>query len=187
MPRRSFFLLPLFLLPFISLACNLPSLSPVRRFTQTPHPTLSGSTSTPELTAPLPPTETPLGIFAPSATPTLNLSITPTDTETPTPTLGSGSSTTTGSPLTITDVRLIAVRRDATRDNGAIATVEILFTGCAPPYTFADEHQFKPGNPFEVATTCAAGLVHTATVTSADGQADSKPYSNSANASAGSV
>lgn len=167
---------PLFLFLF---ACNLPSLSPVRRFTPTPSRTLSVTTSAPAQTTPRPPTETPLGIFAPTGTPTLDL--TETETATSTPTATSESSAPAGAPLTIADVRLVGVRRDPARDNGAIATIEILFSGGAPPYTFTDENQFKPGNPFEVPATCAADLVHTATVSSADGQTASKPYFASIN------
>lgn len=189
-PYRRFPMLPFFpLVPFcLSLACNLPSLSPVRRFTPTPRLTPGGLTSThfpipptetplgafgPTRTqGPVQPTETPIGSFASTGTPTPTPTLTPTPT--PTPTVLSGSPT--AAALTITDVRVVAVRRDPSQPNGAIATVQVFFTGGRAPYTFADENQRKPGNRYETMTSCGASLVHTATLTSADGQSASQAY-----------
>jgi hypothetical protein len=184
------------LLVVAALACNLPALSPVRRLTPTPRS--GGLTPSPGGTAfPVPPTETPLGVFGPTHTPGLVLptetalrgavsspgtpTMTPTGTPTPTPTpteteTAGPSKTPTLGPLTITNVSVVAVRRDASQPNGAVATVQVFFTGGRGPFSFFDEGQSKPGNPYEVVTTCGASLVHTATVTSQDGQTASQPY-----------
>jgi hypothetical protein len=195
MPRLPF--LALCLTALAGLACNLPSLSPVRRFTPTPRP--GGPTASPGGSAfPLPPTETPLGVFGPSSTPgpavptetalggaaatggaTPTATPTPTETATATATVtatASPAGSATVAPLTITNVQVISVRRDASQPNGAVATVQISFRGGQGPFLYFDENQSKPGNPYEVFTTCGASLVHTATVTSADGQRASQPY-----------
>jgi hypothetical protein len=78
-------------------------------------------------------------------------------------------------------VVVTSVRRDASRDNGALATVQVFVAGGQGPYQFFDEGDSKPGNPFEVATTCGASLVHTASVRSADGQVASKAYFSNIN------
>lgn len=177
------------------LACNLPSLSPVRRFTATPRPSQPGSDAS-ATAFPVPPTETPLGQFGPTRTPgpggpsetplgsglTPGPSGTPTPTGTPTATLTATATATapggtpTAGALAISDVVVESVRRDSTQPNGAIATVRVFFAGGRGPYRFFDEGQAKRDNPFEVVTTCGASLVHTATITSNDGQTSSKPY-----------
>jgi hypothetical protein len=183
-------------LAVVSLACHLPSLSAVRRFTATPRPSQAAGASA--TIFPVPPTETPLGQFGPSATPgppgtpgpsetplgaglttgtgTATGTGTPTPTATPTATAPAATATSAGGTLVITDVQLLSVRRDATRDNGAIATVQVFFTGGRGPYRFFDEGAAKPGNPFEVATTCGASLVHTASVHDSQGQTAGKAY-----------
>ena len=50
----------------------------------------------------------------------------------------------TPAPLVITNVQVINVRRDASRPNGAIATVQISFTGGTGPFSFFDEGAAKP-------------------------------------------
>ena len=186
------------------LACNLPTFAPVRRLTPTPRP--GGSSAPPDSTAfPLPPLETPLGVFGPTrtpgpavptetalgvlgtpGTPTATPTGTSTATATPTQTETSGPSRTpTLGPLTITNVAVIGVRRDSSQPNGAVATVQIFFTGGRGPFSFFDEGQSKPGNPFDVITTCGASLVHTATITSDDGQTASQPYFATVNCPSG--
>jgi hypothetical protein len=196
MARRP--ILALVVLALASLACNLPSLSPVRRFTPTPRPGGPPATQGGSAVA-LPPSETPLGVFGPTptagpagptetalggataapgtgtATATATATATQTTTATATLTATLSGSATIG-PLVISNVQVINVRRDATQPNGAIATVQIFFGGGRGPFQFFDENLPKPGNPFEVDTTCGASLVHTARVTSADGQSAAQPY-----------
>jgi LysM repeat protein len=103
--------------------------------------------------------------FVPSPTPTETPL--PSDTPPPTP---------IPDTLRIIDVILVNVVRDASRPNGAIASVQIVFSGGAPPYRFYDENVPQPDNPVQALTECDAALIHTVRVDSADGQTVSQKY-----------
>ncbi len=160
-----------------ALGCSLPGLE------AGPTPTPLFRTVTPAGTpAPLSsgivfPTETPLGVFPPTrtpdpfATPTAVL-MRVTGTETPTPTLTPAL----GQPLVIHYVEPALIQRDPSRPNGALVTVRIVFSGGAPPYTFYHQDELQLTNPFEVLSSCAASLVATVRVDSADGQSASQGY-----------
>jgi hypothetical protein len=98
---------------------------------------------------------------------------TPAETETPTPT---PETPTAQTPLTITNVLLVGVERDPSRPNGAIAKIQIEFTGGQGPFKFFDENIEQEHNPVDALTACGATLVHTVRVDSADGQTDSQAY-----------
>lgn len=102
--------------------------------------------------------------FTPSPTP-LALTPTPNPTSTPIP-----------ESLRILSISLANVARDSSRPNGAIAFVQISFTGGAPPYAFYDDNILQSGNPMRALTECNGTLIHTARVDSADGQTATQTY-----------
>ena len=80
-------------------------------------------------------------------------------------------------PLAINGITLVSVQVDASRPNGAIATLFINFSGGAAPYTIYNDDAPQTGNPFPVLTDCGGALLHTLRVLSADGQSVDYPYS----------
>lgn len=101
--------------------------------------------------------------FVPSATPEATATVTFTATAIP-------------NPLQINGISLIQVQVDASRPNGAIATLFIDFTGGAAPYTVYNDNQPQAGNPFPVLTECGGTILHTLRVLSGDGQSVEYPY-----------
>ncbi|MBI5052563.1 MAG: LysM peptidoglycan-binding domain-containing protein [Chloroflexi bacterium] len=85
--------------------------------------------------------------------------------------------TATASPLTISSVGLATVELDSTRDNGAIAIIKVVASGGFTPYIYVIDQEI--GQPFDhirYKTQCGATISGTIRVTSADGQAATKPY-----------
>jgi hypothetical protein len=142
-----------------------------------------------------PPTRTP----RPTVTPTLG--VTPTgvlffpstavlDFPDPTaveagPTLLAGNPTLTprltarpaaGQPLAITNVLLVKVERDPARANGALASLQVVYSGGRAPYRIHHDETLQAQNPFRVLTDCNGTLVHTIRLTSGDGQVVRKQY-----------
>jgi serine/threonine-protein kinase len=94
-------------------------------------------------------------------------------------------------PLSIVRVAFQYATRDDSRPNGAIAYIEVLFSGGQAPFTVANDGvtvltggipNQSQGNPnqywllFPVATGCDAQFPATVTLQSADGQSASQPY-----------
>ena len=85
--------------------------------------------------------------------------------------------TATASPLTISSVGLATVELDSTRDNGAVAIIKVVASGGFTPYIYVIDQEI--GQPFDhirFKTLCGATISGTIRVTSADGQAATKPY-----------
>jgi hypothetical protein len=79
-------------------------------------------------------------------------------------------------PLTVTNIQLVGVERDPTRENGAIASIQVVFSGGRAPYAIFHDDTLQPNNPFKVLTLCHGTLVHTIRVTSGDKQVVTKQY-----------
>jgi hypothetical protein len=79
-------------------------------------------------------------------------------------------------PLTITNILIVLVERDPIRDNGAIASLQIVYTGGRGPYTIYHDDTLQPENPFKVLTVCHGTLNHTVRLISADQQVVTKQY-----------
>lgn len=79
-------------------------------------------------------------------------------------------------PLTITNILLVLVERDPTRDNGAIASLQIVYSGGRGPYTIFHDDTLQPENPFKVLTVCHGTLLHTVRLVSGDNQVVTKQY-----------
>ena len=172
--RRLILLIALLALP--ALACDLAAAPPPTPLFRTATPRPPGYTAPPQPG----PSDTPLGIFGPSRTPDVFVTptpdgshtATPTETETGTPTLTPPPA----QPLVVQWVEVAGIRRDASRPNGSLVSVRVVLLGGLPPFTFTDENQPMPGNPYEVPSACPATLTRTVRVLSADGQSATYPY-----------
>jgi hypothetical protein len=173
----------LILIIMISTAC-VPTSTPEAP-TRTPRPTITSTlAATPAATEILSPTEIASSTPAPSATAgessatlTLTLTLTATASLEPsaTPTRRPIARATLA-PLTITNILLIKVERDETRINGAIASLQIVYSGGRAPYRIFHDDTLQPENPFQVLTVCHGTIVHTVRVTSGDKQTVTKKY-----------
>jgi len=76
----------------------------------------------------------------------------------------------------ITNILLIGIERDPTRDQGAIASIQVVYSGGLAPYTIFHDDTLQPDNPFKVLTVCGGTIVHTIHVISGDGQTLTKKY-----------
>jgi hypothetical protein len=157
-----------------SLACNFPGFGPppargTATLTTSTFVPIGGENGTPGR----PPTQSQAPLIDITLRPSETVTATPAETETPTPT---PETPTAQTPLTITNVLLVGVERDPSRPNGAIAKIQIEFTGGQGPFKFFDENIEQEHNPVDALTACGATLVHTVRVDSADGQTDSQAY-----------
>jgi len=85
--------------------------------------------------------------------------------------------TATASPLTISSVGLATTELDSTRDNGAIAIIKVVASGGFTPYIYViDQEIGQPYDHIRYKTQCGATISGVIRVTSADGQAATKPY-----------
>jgi|GEM_PF-1924480 len=150
--------------------------------TRTPRPTITStaapapaSTDTAAAPTTVAATPTPLeAVSGPTQTILTNVN-TPTGIA-PTPTTRALIPRPTPQPLDITNVLLIGVERDPTRDGGAIASLQVVYSGGRAPYRIYHDDTEQPENPFKVLTLCDGTIVHTIRLTSGDGQSVTKKY-----------
>jgi len=166
----------------IGSACGL-SETP-RPATRTPRPTITATFAATEAGTPIPVTEI-IGTLIP---PTLDASaqvlagtLTPVETDTPVPTITPTrrpvvARATAVGKLEITNVLLVNVVRNPDQENGAIASVQVVYSGGRGPYTILHDDSLVAGNPFPVLTVCSGTLIHTIKLTSADKQVVTKQY-----------
>jgi len=85
--------------------------------------------------------------------------------------------TATASHLAISQVELATVKLDPTRNNGALAIIKVVASGGFTPYIYViDQELGQQYEYIELKTQCGATISGTIRVTSADGQAATKPY-----------
>lgn len=107
-----------------------------------------------------------------SQTPDATLTLEPTITPTRKPV----TIRATAGQLEITNVLLVGVIRDPNHENGAIASVQVVYSGGRAPYTIMHDEDLVAGNPFPVLTVCNGTLIHTIKLTSGDRQVVTKKY-----------
>jgi len=176
-------LLTLILIILIGAACS-PTDTPAAP-TRTPRPTITATlAATAAATESLSPTERVTSTSAPSATANATRVVDVTLTLTALPSLEPSATATrrpviarpTLAPLIITNILLIKVERDETRINGALASLQVVYSGGRAPYRIFHDDTLQPENPFQVLTICHGTLVHTLRVTSGDKQTVTKKY-----------
>lgn len=161
-------------------ACGLSSTP--RPPTRTPRPTITATVPATEAV-----TVDPQSLITPQTTESVSLqttalavSLTPELSLTPSPTITATRKPVTvratAGPLTITNILLVGVTRDPSRENGAIASVQVVYSGGRAPYTILHDEDLVAGNPFPVLTVCNGTLIHTIKLTSADNQVVTKKY-----------
>ena len=175
---RSYSFFILILIGLLSSTCSLTNtpLPPTR----TPRPTITATFAATEVPSPTELSTDPPNLSATVGGPGSTQTVTPTSTSvqlnTPTPTRRPVIVRPTLAPLTISNILLIKVDRDPTRENGAIASLQVVYSGGRAPYTIFHDDTLQPNNPFQVLTVCQGTLVHTLRVTSGDKQAITKQY-----------
>lgn len=170
----------------ISAACDMIMTPPPP--TRTPRPTITPTLavtptivlffpSTAVIEAPASaPSSTDTACCAPAAAEAGLTSSVEAPTVTPSPTSRPGSIQSNPQPLAITDVLLVKVSRDPVRENGAMASIQVLYSGGRAPYRIYHDETLQIQNPFLVPAVCNGTLAHTIRLTSGDGQVVSKQY-----------
>lgn len=170
----------LVVLAAIGSACGLNSTP--RPPTRTPRPTITATFPATEAVTVDPQTlitpETTDGPSTESSGP--DLTLTPDLSTTPSPTVTATRRAVTvrapAAQLEISNILLVGVARDPSRENGAIASVQVVFSGGRAPYTIMHDEDLVSGNPFPVLTVCNGTLIHTIKLTSEDRQVVTKKY-----------
>lgn len=162
-------------------ACDMAGPPPTA--TRTPRPTITPARTSPPVAADTGAPDTPTASPAPPATATLYVPVTgssPAPTvaasEPPTATQRVGAQRPTPQPLLITNVLILGVERDPLRDQGAIVSIQVVYSGGRAPYTIYHDDTEQKNNPFKVLSVCDGTLVHTIRLVSGDKQSVTKKY-----------
>jgi hypothetical protein len=147
--------------------------------TRTPRPTITPTRTVAPVTAGAE-TATAPAVFTETATSMAPVTGSPAPTDTaipsPTPTLKPGVARPTPQSLTVTNVLILGVERDPLRDQGAIVSIQVVYSGGRAPYTVYHDDTEQQNNPFKVLSVCNGTIVHTIRIVSGDKQSVTKKY-----------
>jgi hypothetical protein len=147
--------------------------------TRTPRPTITPTRTVAPVTAGAE-TATAPAVFTETATSMAPVTGSPAPIDTaipsPTPTLKLGVARPTPQSLTVTNVLILGVERDPLRDQGAIVSIQVVYSGGRAPYTVYHDDTEQQNNPFKVLSVCNGTIVHTIRIVSGDKQSVTKKY-----------
>ncbi len=169
----------LFLIALLATVSACDMMGPPPTATRTPRPTITPTPTIAPVAAGTVTATAPAALIE-TATPIAPVTGNPAPTDTAiassTPTSKPGVPRPTVQPLTITNVLIIDVERDPLRDQGAIVSIQVVYSGGRTPYTIYHDDTEQLNNPFKVLSVCNGTIVHSIRLVSGDKQSVTKKY-----------